>query len=148
MSALPPDSDIAPAIGAASRGVTAALMAHVSACGFEGVTPALAGLMPLLDAEGARVGVLALRAGVTKQAVSQLLRELEARGYVEQAPDPADTRARIVRLTPLGEALRDACADARRELQVTGVATLGWDRMKRLREDLLALAAALGSRAR
>jgi Transcriptional regulators len=51
------------------------------------------------------------RAGITKQAISQLVRELEARGYVEQVPDSTDTRAKIVRLTNRGVALHAACAE-------------------------------------
>jgi DNA-binding MarR family transcriptional regulator len=72
--------------------------------------------MPLLDATGARPSTLAQRAGITKQAISQLARELEARGYVEQVPDSTDTRAKIVRLTKRGLALHAAAAEVRLEL--------------------------------
>jgi DNA-binding MarR family transcriptional regulator len=84
----------APALSAASRAMTATMMAKVASCGFSDMTPALASLMPLLDATGARATTLAQRAGITKQAISQLVRELEGRGYVEQAPDSTDTRAK------------------------------------------------------
>jgi len=66
------------------------------------VTPAFSSLMPLLDATGVRPSTLAQRAGITKQAISQLVRELETRGYVGQVPDSTDTRAKIVRLTKRG----------------------------------------------
>jgi DNA-binding MarR family transcriptional regulator len=121
----------------------AAMMARVAGCGFKDMTPAFASLMPLLDATGARPSVLAQRAGVTKQAISQLVRELEARGYVEQLADPADTRAKIVRLTKRGVALRAACAEVKQGLQAIAVETLGKARLARLRRDLLQLAAAL-----
>ena len=42
-----------------------------------------------LDDEGTRVGVLAERAHLTKQAMAQLVAHLEAHGYVERVPDPA-----------------------------------------------------------
>lgn len=142
------DDDIAPAIGAASRNMIAAMMAKVAGCGFEGMTPAFASLMPLLDATGARPSALAQRAGITKQAISQLVQELEKRGYVEQIPDPTDTRAKIVRLTARGVALRAACFEARKDLQAVGVATLGAARLSRLRKDLMLLAAALGELAK
>ena len=61
------------------------MMAGVAARGFKGMTPAFASLIPLLDASGARPTALAARAGISKQAISQLVRELEKRGYVEQA---------------------------------------------------------------
>lgn len=42
--------------------------------------------------------------GVSKQAVSQQIAQLEKRGYITSAPDPQDQRARILALTERGEA--------------------------------------------
>jgi DNA-binding MarR family transcriptional regulator len=81
--------------------------------------------------------------GVSKQAMSQLLGELETRGYVEQVPDPTDTRAKIVRLTKRGIALRTACVEARNELQALATETLGKVNLTRLQRDLMQLTAAL-----
>ena len=92
---------------------------------------------------GIRPTTLAQRAGTTKQAIGQLVRELETRGYVEQVPDSTDTRAKIVRLTKRGVALYAACADARNELQATVIAKLGKVKVSRLRRDLVELAAVL-----
>ena len=136
--------DVAPAIVAASRAMIAAMMARVSTRGFDGLTPAFASLIPLLDAAGARPSVLAQQSGVTKQAMSQLVRELETRGYVEQVADPTDTRAKIVRLTKRGVALREACLQARTEIQALAAGALGKTKLARLKEDLIHLAAALG----
>lgn len=135
--------DVAPAIGAASRAMIAAMMARLATRGFDGLTPAFASLMPLLDAKGARPTVLAQQSGVTKQAMSQLIRELETRGYVEQVPDTGDTRAKIVRLTRRGVQLREACLLARGEIQALAAETLGKTRLARLQKDLVQLAAAL-----
>ena len=55
-----------------------------------------------LDDEGTRVGVLAERAHMTKQAMAQLVAHLEEHGYVERIPDPADRRAKLVRTTARG----------------------------------------------
>jgi DNA-binding MarR family transcriptional regulator len=142
-SAPPEDDDIAPAIGAASRAMIAAMMAKVAACGFKDMTPAFASLIPLLDATGARPTALAQRAGISKQAISQLVRELETRGYVEQVADPTDTRAKIVRLTRRGIALRAACAETRQGIQAIALETLGKTRLSQLRRSLLQVAAAL-----
>jgi DNA-binding MarR family transcriptional regulator len=97
----------------------------------------------LLDVTGARPTVLAQRSGVSKQAMSQLVRELETRGYVEQVPDPTDTRAKIVRLTKRGVALRAACLEARSELQALAAETLGKVKLARLQRDLTQLTSAL-----
>jgi len=137
------EDDIPPALGRAVRAMSGTMMAKVASRGFNGMTPAFASLMPLLDATGARPSTLAQRAGITKQAMSQLVRELEARGYVEQAPDSTDTRAKIVRLTKRGVALHAACAEVRQELHSIAIAKLGKSRVSRLRRDLMELAAAL-----
>ena len=97
----------------------------------------------LLHENGARPTALAQRAGITKQAISQLVRELEVRGYVEQVPDSTDTRAKIVRLTKRGVALHAASAEVRLEMQSVALAKLGKVRVSRLRRDLIDLAAAL-----
>jgi DNA-binding MarR family transcriptional regulator len=55
-----------------------------------------------IDPEGTRVTVLAARAGITHQAMAQLVSELEERGIVERVADPSDGRARLVRLTGEG----------------------------------------------
>lgn len=55
-----------------------------------------------LDPEGTRLTVLAGRAGITHQAMAQLVTELEERGIVERVADPSDGRARLIRLTDDG----------------------------------------------
>ncbi len=137
------EDNFAPALVGASRALVATMMPELVKYGFNGITPAFVSLMSLLDATGDRPTTLAKRAGITKQAISQLIRELEARGYVEQVPDSTDTRAKIVRLTKRGVALYTACADARNELQSAVIAKLGKLKVSRLRRDLIDLAAVL-----
>jgi len=55
-----------------------------------------------IDLGGTRLTVLAARAHLTHQSMSELVRTLEQRGYVERRPDPSDGRARLVRLTAKG----------------------------------------------
>jgi DNA-binding MarR family transcriptional regulator len=59
-------------------------------------------LMPHLDLEGTRITELARRAEITKQAVGQLVTDMEEAGYVERRPDPSDQRAKLVVLTRRG----------------------------------------------
>ena len=66
------------------------------------VTPAQSLVMANLDPEGTRIGVLAARIGVTRQAVQQLVAGLQAAGLVAIVPEPDDRRVRRVRLTPEG----------------------------------------------
>src|SRR5262245_3032349 len=55
--------------------------------------------------DGARPGQLAERAGMSKQAMNQLLRSLEGLGYLTRSNSPDEGRARIVRLTKRGHAV-------------------------------------------
>jgi len=55
-----------------------------------------------LGRRGARLTLLAQHAGMTKQAMGQIVDDLEQLGYVERIPDPADGRAKIVRFTAAG----------------------------------------------
>lgn len=53
-------------------------------------------LFPHIDLEGTRMTVLASRLGVSKQAVGQLVDELESWGILERVVDATDRRARRV----------------------------------------------------
>lgn len=54
--------------------------------------------------DGSRVTQLAEQAQITKQTAGFLVDQLERGGYVCRVPDPADARARLVRLAPRGQA--------------------------------------------
>ena len=54
-------------------------------------------------------GDLARAFQVAKGAMTNTLQRLEARGFVELAPDPRDGRAKRVRLTAAGRSTREAC---------------------------------------
>ena len=135
--------DLAPTLALAARTQLAEMMNRLGARGFDGLTPAFASLIPLLDATGSRATALAQRAGVTKQAMSQLVRLLEERDYVEQVPDLSDTRAKVIRLTKRGAALREACVEVRQELTLAAIKALGKANLGRLQRDLNTLIASL-----
>lgn len=54
--------------------------------------------------------------GVTQQAASKQLLELERLGYVAREPDPSDSRIRRAQLTPRGRRLVEDSRRVRREL--------------------------------
>lgn len=70
---------------------------------------------------GSRLTALAHSAGMTKQAMGDLVTQCEAWGLVVREPDPTDARARLVRFTPTGlawlEAFRRAVARAEAEFR-------------------------------
>ena len=71
--------------------------------------------------EGSRLTDLAARAGVTKQAMGDLVDQCEAWDLVTREADPRDARARIVKFTPTGlawlQAFKDAVAQADAEFR-------------------------------
>ena len=67
-----------------------------------------------VERTGTRLSELAQRAGITKQAMMQLVDDLQGMGCVRRVPDPQDSRAKIVRLTARGLRLR---ASARKAIQ-------------------------------
>jgi DNA-binding MarR family transcriptional regulator len=100
-------------------------------------------LFPHLTTEGVRGADLAKKLGVTKQAVSQLVAELEYWGVVEQVEDPKDGRAKLVRFTPKGEQGIVQGLQVLGEIEQELGAQIGKRRMQELHAALLALEAAL-----
>lgn len=86
-----------------------------------------------------RPGVLAARCDVSKQAISQQIHQLEARGYVTTCPDPADHRGRLVALTDRGHAAQDAVHDTFRRVEAAWAERLGDGRYGDFRAALAAL---------
>ena len=104
-------------------------------------------LFPHLNAEGVRGADLAKKLGVTKQAVSQLVTELEEWGVVEQIADPQDGRAKLVRFTKKGEqALLQGLA-VLGELEAELTDKVGKLRMHELHTAILALEKAVSHHA-
>ena len=106
-----PGSERPPFVGALLRGVWQWLRdemyAGVVAAGFDDLNPAHVGLWRYPGVEGLRPSQLADRVEITKQSVNDLLRHLEEHGYLERMPDPADGRARVIRLTSKGRRLSE-----------------------------------------
>jgi DNA-binding MarR family transcriptional regulator len=74
-----------------------------------------------LAREGCRLTKLAQSAGMSKQAMGDLVDQCEAWGLVSREPDPLDARARRVQFTESGlawlQAFRDAVAQAEAEFR-------------------------------
>jgi len=95
-------------IAVGSVGLTTRALAQADT-GFELTFPQWRALLVLgEDADGARVGEVATRVGVTVPATSRLLRRLERRGLTTLGVDEADRRATRARLTERGRTVRGA----------------------------------------
>jgi DNA-binding MarR family transcriptional regulator len=75
--------------------------------------------------DGVSPGVLAERAGVSKQAMNQLLGSLEHLGYVVRASVPDEGRTRVVRFTKRGHVAFAKIIDILRDIEREWSAELG-----------------------
>ncbi|MEU4606946.1 MarR family transcriptional regulator [Kribbella sp. NPDC023972] len=81
-----------------------ALRAATAAQGFDDQGRSDGYVLRTLSAGPTSISRLAERLGITKQGASQIVDDMERRGYVERRPDPSDARARLLQLTTRGEA--------------------------------------------
>ncbi|TWP46921.1 MarR family transcriptional regulator [Lentzea tibetensis] len=115
------------------------VFAAMAEAGYGDITVAQARLLQRIGPDGTRLTVLAEAAQVTKQTAGFLVDQLERAGYVERVPDPADGRARLVRLT--GRALEGIPVADREVAKVEQEweRHIGKRRMAQLRETLTML---------
>ena len=135
-----PTPNIAKGLLIAGRAHMAAVVAKLGRRGYVDFPFASASLLWLLDEGGTRSTLLAQRAGVTKQAMSQLVRLMELQGYLEQIVDPNDARAKVVRMTERGEAVKTACVEVREELNRQIAHTIGVAHAREMERYLNAMA--------
>jgi DNA-binding MarR family transcriptional regulator len=117
---------------------------HAHTVGHNDLRPAHARLMVFLGWEGSRITDIARAQDVTKNAVGQLVTELEDLGYVERVPDPVDGRAKIVRYTEQGRALLADAAAIAEQLDAEIEAVIGARRLAELRSTLADICHHLG----
>jgi DNA-binding MarR family transcriptional regulator len=94
-------------------------------------------------ADGARIGEVATRVGVTIPATSRLLRRLERRGLVALGVDEQDRRATRARLTDRGAAVRATILRHRQAVLQEVAASLSDPAQLDLASGLAAIAAEL-----
>lgn len=108
--------------------------------GFTDFSPAFPAMLSNLDTEGTRIGVLAARGGVTRQAAGQLLREIARCGYVELRVSAEDGRVTTVHFTARGRRLLGAILGMVEEVEAEFARVLKPGEFDRVREGLLRVA--------
>ncbi len=97
------------------------------------------GVLQYPGPDGYRPSELAERAGMSKQAMNQLLQSLERLGYVRRKDSDGDGRARIVRFTKRGHAAWAKVYEILQEIEDEWRRTLGhrdFDRLKELLSEV------------
>jgi DNA-binding MarR family transcriptional regulator len=90
-----------------------------------------------LDSGGTTVSVLAQRAGMTKQAMAELVQYLEGHGYVRRTPNPNDARAKLVQLTDTGRDVVAVVQELVPQMERQLLQALGTSRWREMRVDLV-----------
>jgi len=94
-------------------------------------------VMPYIPSAGIRLTELAQRAGMSKQAMAELVLEAERLGYLQRSADPTDGRSKIIEFTDKGWAAVDVALKALREIETELAQRLGESTVRRLRKTLL-----------
>ncbi|HJZ78084.1 MAG TPA: MarR family winged helix-turn-helix transcriptional regulator [Vicinamibacterales bacterium] len=146
MSSRPssPSSPVAPKemlIGALLRvpaqAIHRRIIRELNAAGFDDLRVPHMPVLQFPGPDGARPGVLAERAGMSKQAMNQLLRSLEDLGYIVRSDAPDEGRARVVRLTKRGRAVYAKAIDVLQDIERDWSAELGAKQFVHLKALLL-----------
>lgn len=112
------------------------LIAELNAAGFDDLRVPHMAVLQFPGPDRVRPSKLAERAGMSKQAMNQLLKSLESLGYLVRSDLPEEGRARIVRVTRRGRAAYAKIHDILRDIERDWSAELGPKRFAELKELL------------
>ena len=115
------------------------LFARLTELGFAELRQAHGCVFGNIDDAGSRLTELAERSGFTKQSVGEAVADLERLGFVERVPDPADGRAKIIRLTGHGGKALEASEEIFADIERRFAEEIGRERYAEFREVLLDL---------
>jgi len=113
------------------------IIRELNAAGFSDLRVPHMAVLRFPNPDGARPSALAERAGMSKQAMNQLLGSLETLGYIVRSDAPGEGRARVVRLTKRGHAAYAKAVETLRLIEREWSAELGPKHFHQLKELLL-----------
>ena len=134
----PKDMLIGALLRVPAQAIQRRIIAELNAAGFDDLRLPHMAVLQFPGPDGVRPVALAERAGMSKQAMNQLLRSLEDLGYLVHRSDaPAEGRARIVSFTRRGRAAYARIHDILREIEHEWSAVLGPRRFAELKALLI-----------
>ncbi len=113
------------------------IISALNAAGFADLRVPHMAVLQYPGPDGVRPGILAERAGMSRQAMNQLLRSLEGLGYLTRSDDPGEGRARIVHLTKRGRAAYTKIHEILRDIEREWSTELGPRHFTQLKALLL-----------
>jgi DNA-binding MarR family transcriptional regulator len=112
------------------------IIKELNAAGFEELRLPHMAVLQFPGPDRVRPGTLAERAGVSKQAMNQLLRSLEGLGYIVRSDASEEGGGRVIRLTKRGRSAYSKVHDILRDIEREWNAELGPERFAQLKELL------------
>jgi DNA-binding MarR family transcriptional regulator len=125
----------------ASEALFAEFREDLVEAGYGDIRPTHGCVFRYVHDDGMRLTELATFAGMTKQSIGEIVDDLAERGYVERFPDPADRRAKLIRLTEKGRRVQEIGYDLLYELERRWAERYGAERVAELRKLLEEIAA-------
>jgi DNA-binding MarR family transcriptional regulator len=136
----PPPPPLARLLGLAFDNMARELQERIKAAGFTDQRMAHNAVFAHIPPEGITLAELARRAGITKQAMSELVLDLEAKGYLTRRPDAHDKRTKLIELSDRGWAAMGAALAALEEMERELEQRVGASQVQSLRHTLEILA--------
>ncbi|MFT4033078.1 MAG: helix-turn-helix domain-containing protein [Siphonobacter sp.] len=113
---------------------------HLVAAGYESYRLGHMILMVHIELDGSTINELAARVGITKQAVSKIVKELQEQGYVETEKHPDDARSVLVKITNKGARFTLEWKQCTKIIDEKFQTILGSERLEQLKDILVDLA--------
>ncbi|HXJ18243.1 MAG TPA: MarR family winged helix-turn-helix transcriptional regulator [Candidatus Polarisedimenticolia bacterium] len=136
-SIKPKDMLIGALLRVPAQAIQRRIIKELNAAGFKELRVPHMAVLQFPGPDGVRPGMLAERAGISKQAMNQLLRSLETLGYIVRSNLPDEGRARVVRFTKRGHAAYAKIHEILRAIEREWSSELGPKRFTELKELLL-----------
>jgi DNA-binding MarR family transcriptional regulator len=136
----PPPPPLARLLALALDNLSRQLQARIKEAGFTDQRMAHNAVFAHMPPEGITLAELARRAGMTKQAMSELVVDLEAKGYLTRRADDQDKRTKVIELSDRGWAAMSVALAAFAEIERGLERELGAERLKAFRRTLEMLA--------
>ncbi len=145
MAADPLDSRRSASLGRLIARINMAISADLAALSDldRTLSPAQKQALIQVEVAGSRVTDLANRLGISKQAASKLVQELEARGIVERRPDPTDRRSSLIVFTRAGLTIVEDTVAYFEKLEQALASVIGSERLCELKRSLSDVAGAI-----
>jgi len=135
-SVKPEDMLIGALLRVPAQAIHRRIINELNAAGFKELRLPHMAVLQFPGPDGVRPGTLAERAGMSKQAMNQLLRSLEGLGYIVRSDAPDEGGARIIQFTKRGRAAYSKVHDVLRAIEREWSAELGPTPFAQLKELL------------